>query len=382
MAGEDFEIDFLASTQLSYDPDSFARVVKEAFQFEHSCVENQDIAEVLGVDKSRVSQILNSPERLKADTISNLIEHLENDKNRYRILWAWIRECTGIDIRALPGGRFIGRTINQATLDRFSGQVKEGRHLFTAREAFKAAMAATDPSIREPLLDQAFFAQKKLATPGRAMKTARVIVEGAVERREPHRVAAGQLFRARILLDLPQVQPAEIWTVVERAARCLDGSPERPEARYITASSRNIENFRIGATLSFLERKSKHATLDSLESIQSNLQKSLKGSSLKYQDRFQRHLYSARAYLLEGKTFQAEEHLDKAHAIARRKNLDATELCAPIQARILEVTETPEQVVQFLESASSAAIDSFDLEFRRTIEWELARVENNSFPDS
>lgn len=46
-------VDFGAGAQLAIDPDAFIQVVREAFRLEHECLQNQDIADVLGVHKSR-----------------------------------------------------------------------------------------------------------------------------------------------------------------------------------------------------------------------------------------------------------------------------------------------------------------------------------------
>lgn len=123
MRTEDGELDYLVGTQLEVDPGSFAQIVKEAFLLEHDCIENQDIAEVLGVDKSRVSQIFGNPKALKPETIQKLLDKLSKTAHRRAIVRAWVNECFGEDIIRPPEGSLTGENVTAKTLRRIDRQI-------------------------------------------------------------------------------------------------------------------------------------------------------------------------------------------------------------------------------------------------------------------
>src|SRR4028119_2449423 len=135
---DDDEPDYLARTQLPYDPGSFSRAVKEAFHLEHGCIENQDIAAVLGVDNSRISQIFKNPEKLKPESIKNLTDALKSRKHQRRIIRAWLLESLDVDIEKRPRGPLVGSEVSEKTLKRVDRQIREQRLIvaaYTAREA-------------------------------------------------------------------------------------------------------------------------------------------------------------------------------------------------------------------------------------------------------
>jgi len=113
MPHEDAELDYLAGTQPYENPASFERVVKEAFLLELDCSQNQDIADVLGVDKSRISQIFGSPSNLKPETIQKLLDHLKSKEHKRMIVEAWMRECFGDEILHQTGQPTVGKRITE-----------------------------------------------------------------------------------------------------------------------------------------------------------------------------------------------------------------------------------------------------------------------------
>ncbi|MBX7134898.1 MAG: hypothetical protein K1X67_19705, partial [Fimbriimonadaceae bacterium] len=113
---ENEEVDYLAGTQLPQDPDSFRQVVKEVYLLEHGAVQQQDIAEVLGVHKSRVSQVFTDVAKLKTSSIRILLQGLASMANRRRLFKAWTQEAFGAELAYAGTSRLAGEEVTEKTL--------------------------------------------------------------------------------------------------------------------------------------------------------------------------------------------------------------------------------------------------------------------------
>jgi hypothetical protein len=380
MGIEDQEVDYLVRAQLPHDPDSFRAAVQEAFLLEHDCLQNQDIAEVLGKEKSRVSQIFGDPENLKASTVRNLLDHLKSRRHKRRILRAWIKDALGIDIEEKPSGRLV-REVSEKTLGRVDRQIRQMRLDAASQTSIEAAFAATDPILREQLLDRAYFVRQRLDLAGRAMWVARLIAEGDLAKREPRRLATAHYFKVRILVGLPDTNPADVEPILERIDEIIAHAPPPPaEAPYCLVTGEILETARMGFLLTFAERKMLEVGRVDLKRLLERVQERLKRKGLSYQDRFHQHLVAGRIYLLLGDTFQAEEHIEKAYSSGKLKNLNSLEMCGLVQARIMRVTDDSEKVRDYLRDLGNNCARSLDLYHRRIAEYDLARVEGDLFP--
>lgn len=376
MGSAEGEVDYLAGAQLETDPESFAECVSEAFLLEHDCIERQDIADTLGVHKSRVSQILGQPEKLKAETVKNLIGHLKSEKHRHRIVRAWVKESLGIEVEKRPRGRLTSGKVNEKTVRRVDRQIRQSRLGVAAATASEAAALSTDLILREQLLDRAYFTRLRLNLPGRAMEVVRQIAEGARDRSDPGRLAAAHHFRARILLALPDARPDHIDPVFARIESLLESPGSQLSLPYYVPSHSSLARLKASAFVKFVESGVLEASPDALKLRLRESTETIRRSST-YQEKFHCHLVAARLCLLLGETFAAQEHVDAAFKSGKLKNLNSLEMCGLLEAKILARTEPAQQVIQMLRKVSDNCLKTLDLQHRQQAEEEIARLESS-----
>lgn len=380
MRTEDGELDYLVGTQLETDPGAFAQVVKEAFLLEHDCIENQDIAEVLGVDKSRVSQKFGKPETLKPETIHKLLNHLSKAAHRRAVVRAWVNECFGEDINKAPGGELTGGNVTVKTLRRIDRQIRQSRLAEAAQTAQEAATKASDWELRQQFLDRAYFARQRLDEPGQAMTVARMVAEGASDRRDFLRLAAAHTMRFRILLGLTDSRPEDFIQISGRI-RDLLGASRKPSDKptYLIGDLETLASLELSATLTLMERRIISPVEADLRQMLSDVQTNLK-RKLAQPSRFQAEIVAARLHLMLGETFQAQEHIDQAFKSGALKNLHVYEMCGILQGRVLARTESVVHASDYLQGVISNCRKSVDGYHQRLAEYDLARMESSAFP--
>lgn len=380
MRREDEELSFLAETKLEVNPDSFEQIVKEAFQLEHGATASQDIAELIGKSKGRVSQMLKYPKKIEAATVEYLLSALASPRHRKIILQAWIRERFGEAALSDQKGGLTGSKITEKTLRRVDRQIREMRLWTAADTALEAARKASDPTLKEQLLDRAYFTFHRLDEPGHAMSAARLIAENATERRHTQRLATAQLFRARILSGLVDLQWEDLEPILERVSELLAiSSTARGSSPYFLAEPHHVAFLRIGAYVAFVERGAIRADEQELGQRLSLVLQAIKGK-LSYQRRFNLHLIAARIYVLLGNSFQAHEHVELAFRAGQLKNLHGTEICGLIENRILRMTEDSQTVAEHLAQVSRNCRNGLALYQKRMAECDLAKLESTRFP--
>ncbi len=371
------EPDYLVRTQLAVNPFSFREVVKEAFLLEHQCQQNQDIAKVLGVDKSRVSQILNSPKNLKPETVQMLIKALKNIDQKRRIVRAWAFTCFGRDIYPRRETALTGDLITEKILRRVSRYMRESRFETAATVALEAAEKTNDWILREQFLDRAHLAFKKVDELGQAMRVVRMVIEGAAKRQEPLRAAIGHMWRARILLRTNDIGPSDVEPIFAEIERLVASTeyPTRPPP-YVIMDEESIEKQRITAAVYLMEHG--RLPLDStyLRAKIAVLQKPSKGKR-PYQFVYSDHLLMSSMHLLLGETFAAEEHLDAAFKSGGIKNVSAYEACAMQKGRILRMSEPADIACQHFQELSSVFERRHDPYHHRLAEYAWAKLESD-----
>lgn len=377
----DDELDYLVGTQLETKPWSFSEVVREVFLLEHDCTQRQDIAAVLGVDKSRVSQMLGNPTALKPASIQGLLDCLASPGNRRRIVEAWMRECFGSEAPAVPP-QTIGKSVSGKTIRRIDRQIREARLSAAATLSLEAYRRTDEPVLKEQLLDRAYFARQRLNEPGQAIGIARVICMGATRRNELLRIGAGHLMRVRVLRSLPDCDPNEIESIFSGVERLLIlNGEQQPDqiAPYFLASGSSVESERVACQLAFYERG--RVPLDSGALRDSRAQCVTNAKKAKsYQERGRQLQMASRISLLLGDDFQAAELLEQSFQAGSTKNLDAYEVAAILTAQILSKTEGDIEASKYLRKAISTYARSMNLHHRQIAEAYLARIESRQFP--
>lgn len=376
MRRDDGEFDYLAEAQLEVDPDSFIQVVKEAFLLEHGLSQNQDIAQILGVDKSRVSQIFKDPANLKPETVRMILAKIRRREHRRRIAKAWMLACFDEVIDDPHIGRVTGRRITEKTVRRVDRMIRQSRLTAAANTAAEASAKAGSVVLRERLLDRACWARQRLDEPGRAMEVVRLIIEGARERRDVLREAAGHLLRLRILIGLADCRPEEVQPIFAAAARLIHSSaPPTAAPVFMVGTPRWLGSMQDSVELAFMERGVKPKDAAFLERLLTRALAEAK-SGKSHQERYGAWQTASRVYTLQGQFFQAQEAVDRAFQAGGMKNLNAYEMSSLISGRILLRTDGPEAAAQYLHTASHISRRQMDRYHMRLVEWELARAVN------
>lgn len=376
------EPNYLAGTQLAIDPASFQQVVSEAFLLEHGCQERQEIAAILGNDKSRISQIFSNPKNLKASTIQHLLNHLASREHRQRILVAWLKACFDEDVTKPVIDSLVGKRVSARTVARIDQQIRTQRLPLALRVTLEAIKRSSDKELTEQLYDRAFYLNRRLDRPGGAMAVARTIGERADNDRDYLRVAGAQLMRAQLMLGLPTSKPEDVQPVIDTIAELLQRckSPSTPPL-YIIGSVSRLAELKLNSYLTFIERgfvDADQAELNGL--LEAVLRKAKPGAG--YRIRFTALQQAARIHLILGDTFQALEFLQKSFESGGLKNVTSLEASGLIQARIMLRTESPDEVSRHLREVIRNCLKTSDLYHGRLAEYELAAIEASMFPPS
>lgn len=381
MAAGDEERDFLVRAQPEVDPESFEQAVREAFLQERDALQNQDIAEDLGVDKSRVSQIFGDPAALDTKSMDRIMARVEGPEHRRKILRAWVKARYGTDPGESNRGRLVGERVSERILRRIDRQIRESRLEAAARTSAEALGKTDDATLREQLLDRAFHARQRLDAPGRAMAVARLIALGAARRGDARRLAAAHLDRARVLMSLPDARPEEVLPALDLAARLVAGQPpvSDPPPPYVIATEERIAAARTAVRIGFMERGLVKRDEAFLREALAGLLKRGK-AKVPYQARYHALQTAARVHLLLGETAAAQEALERAFGAGGLKNLQAYEMCGLIQGRILAEAEGPERAARYIGVVRGNCLRNGDRYHARLADHDLARLESSLFP--
>lgn len=376
MRKEGGELDFLAGTELEVDPFSFEQVVKEAFWLEHRCVQDQDIAEVIGKSKGRLSQIFTNPSGLKPDSIQMLLRHLESPAHKRRIVQAWNSTCFGKDINAGRSIRLQADQIDETTLKRIDRLIRQSRLHTAVVVAAHGATKARDDILKEQFLDRYFFLRLRLDQPGLAMQIARQIGERAYKRGELLRLAAAHYFRALALGSVADSTPSELEPILAEIERLVAKEPELLEKPpYALASTQALESLRLTIYITFLDRGFAKFDKSYLERKLDDLLTECKSRGRRA-EKFRPNVQLARIYLALGQTFQAQEHLDQAFEAVGVQKLNSYEICGVVKARIMHLTEPLDVVSSYLRDVLVNCERTLDYQHMRLAEYDLARIEN------
>lgn len=375
----DEELDYLAGAQPFDDPESFERVVKEVYLLEFDCVQNQDIADVLGVDKSRISQIFSDPSKLKPETIQNLISHPRSKENKRRIVEAWMRDCFGKDILHQTGEPLVGKRVTEKTIRRVDRQIRESRLTLAAKTAMEAAERTEDDVMRERLLDRAFFARQRLDQPGQAMRIARLITEGALSRGDLRRAASGFCFAGRVMRGMADAKERETIHLFDRAEALLAMSEPLPSPSppYVMVTYEVLKVERINVIITLMERDQIIRDDGLIEKLIARIEARLRAVK-SYQEKSRLAQLLARMHLLVDQAFLAEELLEQSFKSGEIKNLNAYEVSGVINARIIAKRTSIEESAAYLDRVIENCTESLDLYHRRLAEYDLARLERRA----
>lgn len=364
----------LAWTQPPHDPRSFASVVSEVYLLEYGAKTQVEIAEVLGKNKSRVTQVYGDPTKLKVDTIQMLMEPLESKANKKRIVDAWVREVFGEDIKASKRGKRIRGVATAKTLRRVDRMIREWRTRDSAVLAFEAFTKAQDRTLQEQLLDRLYYSRFLLGEIGYCMSVCKVIAERAKLNGDELREASSYLRQARLLVLLPETRPEDLESLFERVEAILARNEPSRNTELLGATPELLYQTRLGTLCTFVERKHVSTEDARLSEHVQMLQAQLK-KKLNLQTRYWTHLMLGRIHLILGELFQAQEHLEQASGLAGDKLPHAREEIGVLYGRLLGARGEYQEALSFLRAQSLLCYRRGDRFHQMLTDQELARIE-------
>lgn len=374
------EPNYLVRTQLVQEPKSFKAAVLQAFRDEHVIRWQKDIAEIADVDEGLLSNWLKEPWKMNVQTVGNLLSHIKSNEHKRKIIRAWIKASLGFDVLPVEFRTLIEEHVTPKTVRRVKRQVAVSQFSAAASTSLAGARKAKDPVLRDMLLDDAFYSRLRLDLVGHAMSIARAIAEYAVERNDRHRLATGHYFRARALMQLPDITPVEIEHALEpvEVINVLQPLGEMP---YLIITPERVDKFRIGATVSFMERGVVPVDKSKLRRILSGLILAAPKNSREYKHLFENNFFAARIYLLLGERTNAEDRLEVAYYSDKKSVIHPNERCGLTYGRILREHDSS-AAADFFRKLAHLCIISEDRYDGRVAQFELARLEGKLFPPS
>lgn len=367
------EANFLVRTQLKSNPDSFEACVREAFLLEHACQTLEDIGVIVGVDKTQVHHYFKHPEAIQPRTVKQLLEPLQSDRSRRRIVRSWALAGTGVDAAKPARGSSLSREPDESILKRIDKQISTRRLDAAATLSFEAAQAAANVELREKFLDRSYYARLRLNLPGRAMGIIKMIAEGAEERCEPWRLAVAFTRTARVFTTMLDSKPEEVEQALLRASELLQSPPPTRKPRYSIASPELVTEIGNAAYLTYVERGVQSADRKRLEEMLAFYTEFDPSAQRRGFDPFSDNIMAARVHTLLGESFAALERVDKAFAAGRGKVHNCREICAHVQTRILRGSEASEEVIKRYWILTDMYSRELNLQHRLMAEHDLAR---------
>lgn len=365
--------DYLAQTKLTSKISSFSEVVSEAYLLEHGARQKQEIAAVLGRGKARVSQIYGDPQKLKVETVRQLLEPLQGVRHRRRIMEAWNDACFGDLLSSGTRHLTATRTVTNRVMLRVDRMIRQKRLREAIALSSELLTKAGQVADQEILLDRIFMAHFFLDEHGAAMSIARTVIERARERREPLREASGLMRKARLMTASYSFSLAQIEAVYDACERLLEHpSPEAPPP-YNLASRSRVRQSRISTRISFGERNGDINEAELRDLVKTLLSEPQRSGTLN--NKYWRVFTAARCLGLLGEYFRALELLDEAMALGKRGIVYAQEESGVLYGRFMAAMEQTEEALQFLCAMSERCRTHADRYHQRLLEGEILMIE-------
>jgi tetratricopeptide (TPR) repeat protein len=365
--------DYLAPTKLASKISSFSEVVSEAYLLEHGAKQRQEIAQVLGKGKARVSQIYGDPQVLKVDTVRLLLEPIKGARHRRRIVDSWTDACFGDLLTS--GSRHLTSSgkVTDRTMLRVDRMIRQKRLREALDLSSEILLKAQQIAEQEILLDRMFMAHFFLDEHGAAMSITRRVIERARERKEPLREASGVMRKARLMTASNAFSLGQLEGVYDECERLLQNPAPAQAPPYNLATKARVRQSRLSARITCSERTGDINEVELRDLIQTLLTEPQRGGTLN--NKYWRVFTAARCLGLLGEYFQAFELLDEAMALGKRGLVYAQEECGVLYGKFMAATERREEALQFLSAMSERCRTHADRYHQRLLEGEILRIE-------
>ena len=381
MDPESPEADYLARAKPPTDIESFAQTVREAFALEHNAGKDVQIAQIMSISTGRVSQILNGPKALKAETVQHLLSCFASRTHRKNIFTTWQRECFGEELFGPGSPRLIGETVDEKTMRRIDRLIREARLDRALRITTEALEICRDPEFKMPLLTKAYWLNHRLDRPGDAMAIATMLFQWGKQDPNTNRMARALQMRIRILRGLEGDTSKIVTKVCAEALAFLEANPKSPStSAWDTLPEKSA----------FLAEKrasiiSAHEQTGGYENI---LKKELRSLEAKVGDADSRNAKfgnlqaQARIHLALGKPMKAEGLLEESFKAGEFHVLNSHEQTSLIQGKILAAKGSLDEAVEYYRQVLRLCEEQRSLYHYRLAQHDLALLLSGKFPPS
>lgn len=219
----------------------FKDTVKQVYQTERKYQKDQEIAEAVGIGKSRLSQLLNEPAGFTVPTMRRILAPIRTPEFRRHMVEAWYEVCFDLT----PASRPV-----EAQPEGYDPVSETYRLMNAHRYRMAAAVAETtltdaEGEAAEWLRDQVIECYHKLNEMGKAMEQIAALAYHARERGDRHRLVTANYFAAKVRIDTENLGLKATEHLLEQVRKqlVLAAVPPPPEEpRYLLVSEGTIIN--------------------------------------------------------------------------------------------------------------------------------------------
>jgi tetratricopeptide (TPR) repeat protein len=356
----------------------FESAVLEAFALEYGIAKNEPIAKMVGVNATRLSHYFKDPQKMRVQTVHNIIRCLRSSRLRKSILKAWNKECFGSDEEA-ESNELLSGEVSAITIKKIDRLVRMWRPERALQIAEEAAAKCREPEMLFMLLSRVYFLQQRLDLAGSSMATAERVYEWGKEDNNGPRMVVALYMKGRILRGLDGVSPRQMAALHEEAMQIIESIPS---GKVLTGYERAANKETVGSNLSAFMIK-KHEEEGGYENY---LREALQKSEIKFKAGDSRNTKygalqtQARLHLGLGEPFKAEEALERAFSLGEFYVLNSNEQTSLIQAKIMAARGSIDEAVEYYKRLCRMCEEHRSFYYLRQSQRDLALLLSRRFP--
>lgn len=371
------ERDYLVRTEFDARADDWANVIRQVFHLEHGCTKDYEIAAVLGVDDSRVSQILKTPRSLRVESIEELTRTFNSPRNRRLVIKSWTIACFGKEAISAKPLQMLTTKPTKATIKRIDARIREGRYEAAASICslgLQGEQQTEDYPLRQQLYDRLFAALQRLDRIGEELIWIDRATQEARAGQDYPRESALLNWKLMAARRLMGIESHEVSRLVEHSEAKLKRLPKEKVARqeYVTGVPELLQTEILARELADFESGKAPLNPERLTKLLEDAQLELQ-TSRSYQSKSRALQLAVRVHLILGNDFFAEELIDKMYESGELKLLNITEIAGLFKGIII-YRRDPESGTRYLAELADQARAAGDAFHHRVIQRELARL--------
>jgi hypothetical protein len=371
------EREYLVRTEFDARADEWANVVRQVFHLEHGCTKDYEIAAVLGVDDSRVSQILKTPRSLRVESIEDLTKTFKSPRNRRLVIKSWTIACFGKEAIAAKPLQTLTTKPTKATIKRIDARIREGRYEAAASMCalgISGEHQTEDYALRQMLYDRLFASLQRLDRIGEEIAWIDRALREAILKHDHPRECALLHWKLMVSRRLMGIESHEVHRLARDTENRMSKLPVEKSARqeYATGTPELHRSEILARELADLESGRVPVEAERLKSLLDQALAELH-ERRSHQETSRGFQLAVRVHLLLGNDFLAEELIDKMYESGELKLLNITEIAGLFKGIVIHRRDPEAGAEYFLELAEQARAAG-DLYHHRIIQREMARL--------